>query len=337
MNPKVSIIITTYHSEIKNLKRAINSVLNQSYKNIEIIVVDDNEPYSKERKKTKQLLENLKKIHDIIYLQHEKNMNGAVARNTGIKKAQGDYVGFLDDDDFYFPQKIEKNVAILEKNKHYCGVYNSVLLVSDKKIRRLIRATKSGDLTYDLLCDFMIIGTGSNLFISKNALKELNGFDEAFLRFQDIEFLMRFFEKFKLFNQDEVLVVKDTNKRSYPNFIMLKEMTDLFAMKYKNTISNLPLKKQNDFYYNVNNILIKAGKMCTNKKEINEVNMLLKKENQKKLDICKLNFNRISKKMRKLSLIRKVNSIRYIRKSHKLYRNLENEKKLFLKKQLKFY
>ena len=100
----VSVIITTYGGS-KTLKRAINSILAQTYKNIEIIIVDDNDPNSLERKHTENIISNFDAC-TIKYIKHSKNLNGAVARNTGINASNGKYICFLDDDYFYLPNRV---------------------------------------------------------------------------------------------------------------------------------------------------------------------------------------------------------------------------------------
>ena len=109
--PKVSVIIPTY-KRAKMLSRAIDSVLNQTYRNIEVIVVDDNNPNDEYRKATSLIMENYCTDERVHYICHEKNMNGSVARNTGMINASGEFVTFLDDDDIYMPQKVEKLVKM---------------------------------------------------------------------------------------------------------------------------------------------------------------------------------------------------------------------------------
>ena len=82
-NPKVSVITPTYKRS-GMLPRAIKSVLNQSYQNIEIIVVDDNNPDTEWRIATEERMQEFKDDPRVMYVKHEKNMNGSVARNTGI-------------------------------------------------------------------------------------------------------------------------------------------------------------------------------------------------------------------------------------------------------------
>lgn len=106
MGDLVSVIIPTYKRTFAMLSRAIKSVLSQSHKNIEIIVVDDSPSSFIDKDSIKRQVE---KIPDdrIIYIQHESNQGACVARNTGIKNAKGDYVAFLDDDDEWLPDKLK--------------------------------------------------------------------------------------------------------------------------------------------------------------------------------------------------------------------------------------
>lgn len=110
--PKVSVVIPTYKRP-KYLKRALDSVLRQTYKNIEIIVVDDNNSDDEYRIETEKFM---KKFNDsrIKYIKHERNKNGSAARNTGIKNSSGKYITFLDDDDEFADQRIEKLVQCME-------------------------------------------------------------------------------------------------------------------------------------------------------------------------------------------------------------------------------
>ena len=98
VKPLVSVIIPTYKRS-KSLNRAIDSVLSQTYPNIEIIVVDDNGKGSKYQIETEKSLENYIKTDKIKYITHDVNRNGSAARNTGFKHSMGEYINFLDDGD----------------------------------------------------------------------------------------------------------------------------------------------------------------------------------------------------------------------------------------------
>lgn len=121
---KVSIIIPTF-SRNDTLDRAIKSALGQTYQNIEIIIVDDNPPNSEYRKSTEHLMEKYSVNPKVRYCKNESNLGGAGARNNGIMVAVGDYIAFLDDDDEYYPQNIEKklNTFLIENNDKLAIVY----------------------------------------------------------------------------------------------------------------------------------------------------------------------------------------------------------------------
>lgn len=116
MNELVSVVIPTYKRK-DAFNRAINSVLKQTYENIEIIVVDDNvdEDISEYVQKS---VENLQRNsnYNIQYIKNEQNLGGALTRNEGLKAAKGTYVAFLDDDDEYLEKNIEKKVERFKKS-----------------------------------------------------------------------------------------------------------------------------------------------------------------------------------------------------------------------------
>lgn len=110
----VSVVITTY-GRSDTLGRAVDSVLNQTYHNLEIIIVDDN----RDSEIRKGVIETVSACNDprIKLIQNRINMGGALARNEGIKASHGKYIAFLDDDDAYYPQKIEKQMELFNKRR----------------------------------------------------------------------------------------------------------------------------------------------------------------------------------------------------------------------------
>ncbi|WHX60508.1 glycosyltransferase family 2 protein [Peribacillus frigoritolerans] len=113
----VTIVIPTYKRANK-IVRALESCINQDYKNIEIIIVDDNgEKNSKYRAETKSLVDTYIKKYGVRYIEHKENKGGSEARNTGIKEAKGFFISFLDDDDEILPNKISKQVQLYNEHK----------------------------------------------------------------------------------------------------------------------------------------------------------------------------------------------------------------------------
>lgn len=185
--PLVSIIITTY-KRANSLVEAVESVLNQTYSNIEIIVVDDNNPDTEYRHNTQQLMKKFENNDSVKYVQHSENKNGAAARNTGIQHSRGDYITYLDDDDQYLEEKVEKQVEFLQNNLDYEGVYCAWREGDD-----LILPKHEGDLTFHLLSGVVRIITNA-IMVTRRSTIEVNGWDESFRRNQEAAFLLRFFK-----------------------------------------------------------------------------------------------------------------------------------------------
>ena len=109
----VSVIIPFYNEKFY-FDECIQSVLDQSYKNIEIIIINDGS-----KSEFLQILENVKnKNPDKIFLYHKENGGVSSARNLGIQKAKGKYISFIDSDDIWLPNKIEYQIKILKEKKN---------------------------------------------------------------------------------------------------------------------------------------------------------------------------------------------------------------------------
>ncbi len=114
-SPLVSVILPTYNRG-KLVSKSINSVLNQSYNNFELIIVDDGS--------TDQTEKIINSFNDnrIVYLKHNYNKHASAARNTGIAKSKGEFIAFLDDDDQWLPKKIRKTNIINSKTSTKCRI-----------------------------------------------------------------------------------------------------------------------------------------------------------------------------------------------------------------------
>lgn len=278
---KVSVIIPTYKRS-DSLVRAINSVLFQNYDNIEVIVVDDNDDNSIFRKENEEKMRNFQNNKKVIYLKHIKNKNGAAARNTGLKAATGDYITFLDDDDYFLPGRIEKLVNLLEKNKEYDCAYTAVVYFQNKKLIKKISAIKSGNLKLDLLKQKSFFGTGSNLFFRKQIINRIGLFDERFIRHQDIEYMIRFFDFGKVIPLNDILVVKCTDDKSNnPNFKKMLSVKKMFFKKFDKDIKFYS-EESNDIYFeNYIQLLYKSLDNKNNFKYVLDILKLYKKINIK--------------------------------------------------------
>lgn len=190
----VSVIIPTY-KQSGQLSSTIDSALSQTYRNVEIIVVDDNDPDSAARKDTEKAMLAYEKNPKVSYLKHERNKNGSAARNTGFRASKGNYIAFLDDDDYWEPEKLAKQLDYLILHSEFDAVYCYTFLKGDAKNPN---HACEGNIAIQYLTNYVSLQTSCVLFTRK-AVEGLNGFDESFNRHQDYEFLLRFFfEGFKM-------------------------------------------------------------------------------------------------------------------------------------------
>lgn len=231
---KVSVIITTY-KRANMLKRAINSVLNQTYKNIEVIVVDDNDENSEDRKNTENIMmsyiDNLK----VKYIKHKVNKNGAAARNTGIKHSTGEIVCFLDDDDWYIESKVEKQLKFLIKNNKYKAVY-----CGWNRNGKTIIPKRTGNLAFELLSGDSLIYTNT-IMMWKDIAEKIGGWDERFKRNQEAVFLLRYFKCGYLIGViDECLVEFDTSdRRNQLDSKRNEEQFELYLSEHEDIIKKI--------------------------------------------------------------------------------------------------
>ncbi len=203
----VSAVITT-HNRKELLVLAIESVLNQTYKNIECIVVDDASDDNTKEYIKKYIEENKIKY---IYIPKEASRGGNYARNLGIKNAKGDYIAFLDDDDEWLSQKIEKQMNAMKEAPEtgfvYCGTISEINLDKASRIPQEIRNDKykDGDLAKEVLIH--IICNTSVILVKKELLEKIHGFDEELKFWQEYEMCIRLLQitRAKLVRENLVL------------------------------------------------------------------------------------------------------------------------------------
>lgn len=206
MEELVSIVIPTYKNRGR-LRDSVLSALTQDYTPIEVIVVDDNNPDSDGREKTIAIMDEFAQDERVHYIKHPKNLNGAAARNNGIKAAKGNYIAFLDDDDCFLPSKIRKQLFFLKDNPSFDAVY----CYAGRNNKRYGSTSFDGNATKQMLMLETCMYTPTLMF-RRDALLTINGFDEAFQRHQDYDLMLRFFHAgFKIGCVHEILCDIGTN------------------------------------------------------------------------------------------------------------------------------
>ena len=261
----ITVIIPTYGMPVF-LDKTIESVVNQTYNNWELIIVDDNNPNTDARVATEKLVcERIQKDKRISYIKHDSNRNGAVARNTGFAAAKGEYIALLDSDDEYTPERLERCYEkMLSAPKDVAGVYTGCEFRRKGKVYRQFTDVQTGRFLEDTLaCTFMFC-TGSNIFVRKSVIDELQGFDPTFLRQQDYEFLVRLFERYSLIGIPEVLVVKNNENFNVPNIDKQIAIREKYLGKFSGIIKSLPKDTQNYIFFS-NHIALAETAMSQNK------------------------------------------------------------------------
>lgn len=247
INDLVSIVITT-HKGSNSVGYAVESVLSQDYSPVEIIVVDDNGLGTEEQIATEKALHEYIQAGKITYHPHEVNKNGSAARNTGVALANGKYIGLLDDDDRYFPEKIAKSIARLsELSQEWGGVYTDVEIDYGERGRYVNRYHKEGLLVFEMLTHIIFMNP-SVLIMRKEAYDAINGYDESFARHQDWEFNARFFDKYMIAHVGIVGSVYNCQIKRHFNPIKAQEYRAYYMSKMKPIISKLPEGKQRIVY-----------------------------------------------------------------------------------------
>jgi glycosyltransferase involved in cell wall biosynthesis len=215
--PTVSVVLPTYNRS-NILPRAIGSVLQQTFGDYELIIVDDASTDN-----TEQVV-NRYDDSRITFLSHSTNKGGSAARNTGIDNADGKYIAFLDSDDEWLPRKLEKQLSELQSRpSNWVATYCGFRTRHHKPINRVRR--QLSDLLFDdeenvchkeggealipvILTMDLPLGGSSNLFVKSKTVHKIGGFDNQFQRHQDYEFLIRLLKEGDLAYTEDVLTIK---------------------------------------------------------------------------------------------------------------------------------
>lgn len=198
--PEISVIIPTYNRE-NQILRAVNSVLNQTFNNLECIVVNDCS--------TDNTILLLSKIQSydkrLIIINHDKNKHASAARNTGIQNAKGKYIAFLDDDDEWLSTKLEKQYDFLQKNEDISMVYCWLDVYRNNSLIDTLRPSLNGYIFNECLAK-QPIGNASTLLLRSNVIDKIGYFDINLPRGNDGDFIRRVAEFYKIGVICEVLV-----------------------------------------------------------------------------------------------------------------------------------
>jgi glycosyltransferase involved in cell wall biosynthesis len=202
MDPLVSVIIPTYN-RAELIAPAVQSVVDQTYTKIEIIVVDDGS--------TDNTREVLRKYHQEVDYIYQERSERSRARNEGFRYSRGDYIAFLDSDDLWLPMKIEKQVQVLNEKSDVGLVYTDVELIDingnpyggqicwDTPVRKV--------LYEDLMTHNVIMGSTSSVMVRRQCIDRVGLFDESMNACEDLD-LYRRIARYYNFHKIDLPLVK---------------------------------------------------------------------------------------------------------------------------------
>lgn len=226
MNPKVSIIIPFYNCSY--VDQAIESAINQTYSNIEIIVVDDGSTKFKEKLVPFQ--------EEIIYIRKE-NGGTATALNEGIRSATGEYIAWLSSDDYFLPEKIAKQISFMMDEKVEASFTNyNYINEANEPIEHWARPVFSNnDDVYRAFLNYNAIN-GCTVIIKKEVFEQAGYFNPNLRYTQDYEMWIRLLiEGYKIYYLDEELTKFRIHKESgtHKNQLAIQQEVSIIEGEYR--------------------------------------------------------------------------------------------------------
>lgn len=183
IKPKVSVIIPTYNCA-HLVSQAVESVLDQTYRDFELIVINDGSTDD-----TEQVLPS---FGSKIRLITQENLGVAEARNTGIRNAYGEYIAFLDADDLWLPSKLDYQITFLESRPDvdvaYCDIY---VIDEDGQVFSYMTAHHSGNIISSLLLKNIVVGSASAVVIHRRCFEKTGLFDPELEALEDWDMWLR--------------------------------------------------------------------------------------------------------------------------------------------------
>jgi len=290
--PKVSVVIPTYNCA-KYLPEAIDSVLNQTYQDFEIIVVDDGSTDN-----TVTVLQRYIQNNSVVYI-YQKNQGVSTSRNKGINKSTGEYICFLDADDVLFPESIRKRVNFLDKHKNAGAVFADYVWQIDeniapeprlksenflKKTSNIIGLHNKNEIVFNKGIYKKLLGMNNPIhtnaiMLRKCIVEDIGFFKSDMVIGEDVDYWLRVAKKYEIGFIDEILFCykhyrggsskggvnkprQDFSSPSLPYIDLLKDK----EVKSNKEIQRVLRRKISWLYFNLGNYLYKNGNKAVAKR-----------------------------------------------------------------------
>ena len=178
----------------------MESIYDQTYRNFELIVVDDGSPGT-------GIKDICDRFPEARYIR-QPNAGPSVARNLGIQEAKGNLIAFLDDDDLWLPEKLEKQMTLWESlpNQDEMGLIYTGQYMFDGDVTYGAKVDSANGMVYPYLLFGQFIGSCSSVLIPRKVFDEVGDFNKSLICTQDFEFFLRIARRKKVYSIDEPLI-----------------------------------------------------------------------------------------------------------------------------------
>lgn len=190
-NPSISVVIPTYNRQ-GTVERAIGSVLGQTFQDLEIIVVDDGS--------SDETIACVQGITDprLRLVKFSVNRGPAEARNAGVEAARGTFIAFLDSDDVWLPEKLERQAAFMAEAEPSVGATCTGFSIWRSTGKQSSRTPSASSDWFRILLDGCLVSPGTTLMVRRNAFQKVGNFDAGLRRLEDWDWLLRYLDHYQL-------------------------------------------------------------------------------------------------------------------------------------------
>lgn len=242
----ISVVVVT-RNRLALLKKTIESIMKQTFKDFECIVVDDGSTDG-----TREYCE----ASPLKYFRicPEDSRGGNYARNIGVKLSTGQYIAFCDDDDYWMPTKLEKQMSLMQEKK--CGLVYCLRTFERHDGENVTywnephSGKPQGNIAQDVFCHHFT--STSTLLVKKTLLEQINGFDENLKMWQEYDLIIRLAQLTEIYYVSECLVVyysgSGLKRLSNSDYAKFPKTEKYFRTKYKKELCKIGLKQKFLFY-----------------------------------------------------------------------------------------
>lgn len=268
VSPTVSVIIPSFNRAYI-LSRTLESVFAQTYPHMEVILVDDGST-----DKTEEVCQGFSKLQYF----YQENSGVSMARNQGVRKSRGEYIAFLDSDDEWLPEKLQKQVEFLESHPEFSWVHGEEIWIRNgRRVNPMKKHQKGGGNQFFKSLNLCLISP-STVMMKRTLFDEFEGFDPEFTVCEDYDLWLRILSRYPVGFIDEYLIKKyggheDQLSKKYfaMDYFRVKTLEKLWRQnlrgKEREEVQKVGIKKSE--------ILIQGYKKHGNFKNLSEVEKLL--------------------------------------------------------------